>query len=225
MSDNNLLDFVVIKDTDPRLIINSDSIKMSYVVNYPGFSQYTSNFKMLDGTCLSCRGSDRSQNSVKLYINDDTYSLDRPDTNPLFSFDIRVRFINQSIVDHYFAHCNETTEEDTTTDPTPYTAKQVIATSPSILGVLDDMNLSVTIDITEAEATLIQANIDFIYWKLRMKITKNDYATFAYYRSTLYSDSAPKREFSSLGNYIINNSNFSTAKDWLLTIFTSVGLK
>jgi hypothetical protein len=221
---NNLLDFVAIKDTDPYLIINPDSIKVSKIVAYPRIVQYDANFKMLDGNPLSCRGNNASNSIyVKLFINEDIYMLDKPDNNALFSFDIRVRFINQTIGDHYFAHCADVTSEETSSGVIPYSVKKVIATTPSVLQAMSGLGLNVVSGISENEALAIQNSIDYVYWKMRVKVAKNDYASFAFYVRNYYSDSSAKREASSMGNYILNNSAFATAKAWLLTIFDSVG--
>jgi len=222
---NNLLDFVAITNTNPALIINPDSITTSHTATYTTFRMATINFKMLDGNYLDCRTA--SANDIRyitLMINGEDYRLDNPDNNPLFSFDIYVLFKGQYVGNHYFAHCNDTTEEYTSSDYTPYTMKQVIATSDSVLQMMTDMGLSVETGIDPSTGAAIQNSISIYNWKCRFKIAKSVYGSFRYYDRTYGNDCSPQFDISTLGSELLNNSDFATAKAWFLTIFESISI-
>lgn len=187
---SNITSFINAKNTDPRLIINPDSMKARDMVTFAFEYNAIWEFRTLDGKKRNCRTYNYNDSTkVYLWINDTNYKIDPVEDYPLFTFDSRIILDNKGIFDYsyiYYEHEDIDSESMTLNgNPAnnPFSCDLYYAFSYDgvMKSYLDTYGFNV------GSAPSFTDSFKTIQWKFRSRIKKEDYMSIALFQGNKYS--------------------------------------
>jgi len=191
MSDIDLIQqFIDIKNFDPALIINPDSIytkPMSNQISY-NYVKVKLNFKTLRGPhyFISSTSTDKSDNfeDFIVVINGTKMPFHLTENYPLFSFDTEIVFKNAEIIDYSIGLCKKTGIETNNLTPSDnfsiHDIRFIILKDPVFVSSLNDLGFFPVIDNDYSCLSMPAIELlDMVaskQWKLRVRSTnKSNY--------------------------------------------------
>lgn len=187
---SNITYFIDAKNTDPRLIINPDSLRSTDRVTFAFEYNAIWHFRTLDGMKYNCRTYNYNKSKkVYLWVNSTNYKLDPVEDYPLFTFDARIILDNKDILDYsYIYYQHESTDQETIlinnqVSSNPFSSDLYYAFSydGAMKGYLDTYGFNV------GDVPIFSDSFKQIQWKFRSRIDKEDFMSIALFQGSKYS--------------------------------------
>ena len=219
--------FINIKEANPSLIINPDSVDITPHVTYTyNFIAKLVEFETMDGREWSqqyVKGYNHNT-KARLKINGMYHMVYEPPKRQIFSFDIRFKLNTIEIVDYYFLFDPVSGTIEEKVDGTALDLAQ-IKSHLSSLSELNEMFSELGFNTGWASpASSIESLIQDIQWKFRTRLADKRYYGRAYFSTFFFDQSSSENIDNNLPDYAIFNKTGTNPSiwNWLLSIYPNL---
>ena len=188
---SNIDTFINAKNTDPRLIINPDSVMPKSRITFHNYNNSLMTFQTLDGRQRECRVFDpNANNGVALLVNNTRYQLEKAENIPLFTFDSRIVTQDKQVyLYHYIALPDYNRYEEKITKENGEDTDYPFDTFYCVFNIDDLLRTKLNrfgFNISEGFDCSSVDNLKMFEWKFRSKTDMSNYMSIAYYERTIY---------------------------------------
>jgi len=174
--------FTEIKDFDPSIVVNPDSLDIRSAIYYSNHHLDHLWFRGIDGRLYKGRSAGfYGDSNIRTSINNVYRVLTMPDSDPIFTFDARFTLKSGTIIDYHYIYDKNNNDEDESLGSADIYER--LKALPELLNALTDLGFDPD-----------TSNIDSGYnsdvykkeWKLRTKLNLDNYCCVCFSEDITY---------------------------------------